>query len=189
MAGDTEPIEILLHLPLLAEDKVWRQLCCSPHLRNCSSAPMPALCQRSNALTHSGITWLGWIWARWVVSEIRRGMCSTAECPLRLRLVKSSSGARLWRITTGAQMQNCVSGLLSSAMLFCTACGCTRRIANVTNLTAGDCCIGHNKRGQPAEVADPDAEDRDREAAVSVVQHVHYVCLDPLVNASVPASW
>lgn len=26
MAADTEPIEILLHLPLLAEDKVW--LCC-----------------------------------------------------------------------------------------------------------------------------------------------------------------
>ena len=26
MAADTEPIEILLHLPLLAEDKVWP--CC-----------------------------------------------------------------------------------------------------------------------------------------------------------------
>jgi hypothetical protein len=36
-------------------------------------------------------------------------VCCTAECPLRLCLVESSSGARLRRITTGAHMQNCVS--------------------------------------------------------------------------------
>ena len=27
MAADTDPIEILLHLPLLAEDKVWAACC------------------------------------------------------------------------------------------------------------------------------------------------------------------
>ena len=40
MAADTEPIEILLHLPLLAEDKVgrraragWARRCCRPAAR------------------------------------------------------------------------------------------------------------------------------------------------------------
>ena len=34
MAADTEPIEILLHLPLLAEDKVYT-LCVCPHYNSC----------------------------------------------------------------------------------------------------------------------------------------------------------
>ena len=75
MAADTEPIEILLHLPLLAEDKVielcWRL------------ASIRVVC----------------------LEEVKKPdtdnvLCGT-ECAICIRQIKGSSGACLWGLQSG----------------------------------------------------------------------------------------
>lgn len=166
MAGDTEPIEILLHLPLLAEDKVRRQLYCSSHFPTAYQHP----CQHLLGMMSPDAGWhhLAWLTKAGVGLVYQRG--HVLHC--RMCHTSSSRQKQLWGAPAAYHDRCiyavCISVFMSSRVLICTASGCTRYLTHLSNPT-GDCCFGHNKRGQPAEVADPDAEDCDREAAVSSV--------------------
>ena len=139
MAADTEPLEILLHLPILAEDKVWGGE------RRADKAR-----QRGKKQARAkGLTTLP--------------SSSPSERALRLRSVQGRPGPRVRRVPAGEW------GKKKGRRAWRSPGGLENAHPSLPppllSPSPGHLVLGHHQRGVPAQEPDPGAQAEHREAA------------------------